>query len=38
MDDVYKNIELYNPNKNEKYWLFMMIWLSICLVRKSLTQ
>ena len=38
MDDIYENIEEYNPNKNEKYWSFLMIWLLICLVFKSLIQ
>ena len=27
MDDIYKNIEEYNPNKKKKYWLYLMIWL-----------
>ena len=38
MDDIYKNIEEYNPNKNEKYWLYLMIWLLVCLVIKNLIQ
>ena len=38
MDDIYKNIEEYNPNKNKKYWLYLMIWLLICLVIKNLIQ
>ena len=25
MDDSYKNIEEYNPIKNLKYWLLLMI-------------
>ena len=29
MDDIYKNIEEYNPNKNRK-------WLLLCLVIKKL--
>ena len=25
MDNTYKNIEEYNPNKNQKYYLYLMI-------------
>ena len=31
MDDIYWNIYDYNPNKNAKYWLYliwMLIWLA----------
>ena len=38
MDDIYKDIEEYNPNKNEKYWLYLTIWLPIYLVINNLTQ
>ena len=28
MDDIYENIEEYNPNKErKKYWSLLMIWL-----------
>ena len=39
MDDIYRNIEEYNPNKkNEKNWLHMMTYLLICLVIRNLNQ
>ena len=39
MDDIYKDIEEYNPNKkNEKYLLYLMILLLICLKIKNLIQ
>ena len=38
MHDICKIIEEYNINKNEKYWLDLMIWLLICLVAKTLIQ
>ena len=31
MDDIYKNVEEYNPNKKRKI-LFLVIWLLISLV------
>ena len=36
IDDIYKKVKEYNLNKNEKYSLYLMIWLLICLVIKSL--
>ena len=36
MDDIYKNIKGYNPNKNENYWSYLMISLLMCLVIKKL--
>ena len=36
-DDIYKNIEVYNP-KNVKYWSLLMIWFVVCLVIKNLIQ
>ena len=39
MDDTYKNIEEYNPSKNEEHSLYLMIQLLICLlIKKNLTQ
>ena len=38
MVDIYKNMEDYNPNKNVKYYLFLMIRLLICFVIKILIQ
>ena len=35
MDDGFENIEEYNPNKNIKYWLLLIIWLLIWLVIKK---
>ena len=35
MDDIYKSIDEYKPNKKQ-YWSFLMIWLLICLATKSL--
>ena len=35
-NDIYKNTEAFNPNKNAKYWSHLMIWLLICLVIKNL--
>ena len=32
MDDIYKNIEAYNPNKKRKIVIVLMIWLLIWLV------
>ena len=32
MDNIYKNIEEYNPNKKCKIQLFLIIWLLICLL------
>ena len=38
-NDVEKNIEEYNPNKKQKkYWLYLMIWLLICLKIKNVIQ
>ena len=34
MDDIYKNIEEYNPNKKLKILIFLIIWLLISLVKK----
>ena len=36
MDDIYRNIEEYSPNKKRK--IFLMMWLLMCLVIKNLTQ
>ena len=36
MDDIYKSIEEYNPNKKHKILIIFMIWLLICLVVKKL--
>ena len=36
MDDIYKNVKEYSQNKNTKYWLFLMIWLLICIVMKKI--
>ena len=36
MDDIYTNIEEYNPNKKQKYWSYLMICLLICFVIKKL--
>ena len=36
-DIIYKNIEEYNPKK-EKFLLFSMTWVMICLVIKILIQ
>ena len=33
-DDIYKNIEKHNLNKNKKHWFYLMIWLPICLIIK----
>ena len=38
MPNIYKIIEEYNPNKKGKIWLFLVIWLLICLVIKNLIQ
>ena len=38
VDDIYKNIEEYNPNKKCKTLIFLIIWLLICLVIKNLIQ
>ena len=38
MDDIYKNIEGYNPNETSKLLTIFMIWLLICLVIKNLIQ
>ena len=39
MDDIYKNIEEYNIKiRNVKYWLYLMIWLLICLSTKFSTN
>ena len=31
-----KILKKYNPNKIGKYWLYLMMWLLICLVIKTL--
>ena len=36
MDDIYKNIENYNPNKKRKILTVLIIWFLICLVIKNL--
>ena len=39
ISDIYKNIEVYNPNRKRKmlmYLMYLMIWLLICLVIKKL--
>ena len=38
MDDIYKNIEEYNPNKERKIFIVLWVWLLICLVIKNLIQ
>ena len=38
MDDIYKNIEKYNPNKKRKVLIALIISLLICLVIKNLIQ
>ena len=38
MDNIYKNIEKYNPNKKRKILFIFMIRLLICLVVKNLIQ
>ena len=38
MNDIYKTIEEYIPNKKRKYYSFLMISLLICLVIKNLIQ
>ena len=38
IDDIYKNIEDYNPNKKRKILIASMIWLLLCLVIKNLIQ
>ena len=37
-NDIYQNIEEYNPNIEHKYWSFLMICLLIWLVTKSLIE
>ena len=36
MDDIYKNIEEYNPNKKRKILVILMIWMLFCLVIKRI--
>ena len=36
MDDIYKRIEEYNPNKKRKILIVLMISLLICLAIKNL--
>ena len=36
MDDIYKNMEGYNPNKKQKILIVFEMWLLICLVIKKL--
>ena len=38
MDNIYKNIEEYNPKKILKYQPFLMIWWLICIAIKNLIQ
>ena len=38
MDDIHKNIEEYNPNKERKILIVLMIWLLISLVKNTLIQ
>ena len=38
LDDIYKYIEEYNPNKKRKILIFLMISLLICWVIRNLTQ
>ena len=35
MPNIYRIIEEYYPNKKGKIWLFLVIWLLICLVIKK---
>ena len=35
MDDIYENIDEYNPNKKSKHWLYLKIWLLKCVVTKT---
>ena len=36
MDGIYENIEEYHPNRQRKIFFFLLIWLLLCLVIKSL--
>ena len=38
MSDIYQNIEEYNRKKNQKYWLYLMMWWPIRLLIKNLFQ
>ena len=38
MDDIFKNIEEYNPNKNLKHWFLLLIWLLIWLIIKKISN
>ena len=38
MHDVYKNIDEYNPDKENKIVTFLIIWLQIWFIKKSLIQ
>ena len=38
MDDIHRNIQEYNSNKEQKTLTFLMIWLLIYLVIKNLIQ
>ena len=35
MNNIYENIERYNPNKKRKVLAFLMIWLLTCLVMET---